>query len=392
MDLFEEIKSYVGFEPIDEERLEALQEIIEPHFGEVVAHFYDRLQEHPRARGVFEGPEQVERLRKSLHSWMKDVFSGVYDEDYYRKRHQIGAVHVKVGLLPQFMFGAMNLVRHKYEQIVLDEESAAVVSAMEKLESGPEQVLLSRAVGSVNRILDIELTIIVQSYWNTLMKQKLEIPAALATGLAHEVRNPLNAIGLQMTLLERKLRKAEVDSDIYQPVLEAVQTELQRIQGLNAEILDFAKPVEIDKRPTDLVGLIEEIQHSHQLTLEAGGIEMSIEGRGNTQVECDRGRLGQVFVNLLTNAVEAMNEGGSIEVSIEGEKAGGVIIEFRDTGQGMVPAQKYQIFDLFHTTKAGGTGIGLPIARKIVEAHEGSIDVMSQPSEGTTFTVYLPRV
>ena len=391
MDLFEEIKSYVGFSRADEERLSELRDPLAPHFEEVVAQFYDRLQEHPRARGVFKGPEQVERLRKSLHDWMEGVFGGQYDREYYQKRHRIGTAHVKVGLLPQFMFGAMNLVRQRFGAIILEKEASSVVEALGALEEGTEHALLGRAINSVNRILDIELTIMVQSYWNTLMKQKLEIPAALATGLAHEVRNPLNAIGLQMTLLERKLRQADVDSDVFQPVLEAVQTELQRIQGLNSEILDFAKPVEVERQPMDVEALIRELHRSHQLTMEAGDIEMRIDAAGDTTVNADRTRLSQVFVNLLTNAVEAMDEGGQIEVVIEGEREEGLVVEFRDEGQGMVPAQKYQIFDLFHTTKAGGTGIGLPIARKIVEAHEGSIDVMSQPGKGTTFTVYLPR-
>lgn len=383
MHFFDEIKSYVGFTDEDAERLKAIYPIVEPHFEKAVVAFYDTLMAHPRARAVFVGEEQISRLRRSLSVWMKEVFAGEYDDAYFARRQRIGRVHVDVGLLPQFMFGAMNLIRNQFVDFLLanQERVVEVLGA----DDGPRL-----AVTSVDRILDIELTVMVQSYCDTLMTQKLQIPAALATGLAHEVRNPLNAIGLQATLLERKLRSAEVDSALYEPVLEAVRAELRRIQGLNSEILDFAKPVDINVHPTDLKGVLEEIQQAHQLTLDAGDIEMTVSTKGDVVIGCDRDRLTQVFVNLLTNAVEAMPEGGLLDVVIEG-KQGGAVVEFSDTGQGMSPALKYQIFDLFYTTKASGTGIGLAIARKIVEAHGGSIDVMSRPGEGTTFTVYLPR-
>lgn len=383
MHFFDEIKSYVGFTDDDAQRLKAIYPIVEPHFEKVVIAFYDTLMAHPRARGVFVGEEQISRLRRSLFVWMEEVFAGEYDDAYFARRQRIGRVHVDVGLLPQFMFGAMNLIRHQFVDFLLVNQEKVVETL--GVDDGPRL-----AVTSLDRILDIELTVMVQSYCDTLMTQKLQIPAALATGLAHEVRNPLNAIGLQATLLERKLRSAEVDSALYEPVLEAVRAELRRIQGLNSEILDFAKPVDINVHPTDLKGVLEEIQQAHQLTLDAGDIEMTVSTKGDVVIDCDRDRLTQVFVNLLTNAVEAMREGGGLDVVIEG-KQGGAVVEFSDAGQGMSPALKYQIFDLFYTTKASGTGIGLPIARKIVEAHGGSIDVMSRPGEGTTFTVYLPR-
>ena len=383
MHFFDEIKSYAGFTHEDEERIRTLRPVVSPYFDAIGVVFYDTLVAHPRARGVFTGPEQIERLRKSLKRWLEELFAGEYGDDFFESRQKIGKAHVDVGLLPQFMFGAMSLIRHQLAEIFLHRQREKVVRALG--EQGPRL-----ALASANRLLDIELTIMVQSYWDVLMKQKLQIPAALATGLAHEVRNPLNSIGLQMTLLERKLRGAEVDSEVFEPVIAAVRSELRRIQGLNSEILDFAKPVEITPVRTDLADTVREILQSHQLTLEAGDIEAHLHIEGDTVLDCDRDRLVQVFINLMTNAVEAMTGGGELHVSIEGGPSGATL-EFRDTGEGMAPALKHQVFDLFYTTKANGTGIGLPIARKIVEAHGGSIDLISRPGEGTTFTVYLPR-
>ncbi len=386
MNLFDEIKSYVGFNDDDARRLRQLHPTVEPYFNAIVRQFYDRLMQHPRARGVFTGPEQIKRLRTSLQGWLQGVFTGPYDQKYFQKRKRIGQAHVDVGLLPQFMFGAMNLIRTQFLEILCDEVCEEIV---ETLDDDPQHLPAS-AVASVEKILDIELTIMVQSYWDELMQQKLEIPAALATGLAHEVRNPLNSIALQMTLLERKLRAKNVDVDTFEPVFDAMNTELRRIKQMNSEILDFAKPVDIERIPVDLRELFDEIRQSHQLTLDAGDVDMEVSVRGDVELQCDPNRLNQVFVNLLTNAMEAMPEGGTIGVEIEG-KDEGVVVEFSDDGIGMAPAKTHQIFDLFYTTKTAGTGIGLAIARKIVEAHDGSIDVMSHRGNGTTFTVYLPR-
>ncbi|MBA2664740.1 MAG: GHKL domain-containing protein [Bradymonadaceae bacterium] len=375
MHFFDEIKDYIGFTEDDARRLQELRPEVEPYFGPIVANFYEALLQNPRARGVFVGPEQIERLRVSLMQWLGELFEGPYDAAYSSRRMLIGEVHVNVGLLPQFMFGAMNLIR-------ID-----LIKAVSELRPEAER---QAYITSVQRIVDIDLTLMVQSYWDTLMRLKLQIPAALATGLAHEIRNPLNAIGLQMTLLERRLRNQDVDHEVFQPVLDAVRTELRRIQGLNSEILDFAKPIEITRRPVNVSQIFAELHHSHGLTLEAGNVVMECTLEGLPVIWCDPDRLNQVFVNLLTNAMEALpDEGGRIDIRVQNNERG-TVINFVDNGQGMTPTMKYRIFDLFFTTKASGTGIGLAIARKIVDAHGGSIDLTSRPGLGTHFTIHLP--
>ncbi|MGM0555254.1 MAG: protoglobin domain-containing protein [Myxococcota bacterium] len=378
MHFFAEIKEYVGFDEKDEARLNALYPVIEPHFGRVVTHFYSALNENPRTRDIFSGPEQVERLRQTLHVWLEELFEGPHDQEYFERRQRIGQVHVDVGLLPQFMFGAMNIVRIELIRAMREEDVDELAENIE----------------SVERALDIDLTIMSQSYWDSLMEMKLQIPSALATGLAHEIRNPLNTIGLQMTLLERRLREytTDVESDEkISPIVQAVRSELGRIRGLTTEIMDFAKPIETSPAWHDGRQLLEQLEQVHGPTLETSNIELktAIEGV-DEQIWCDMDRMQQVLVNLLTNAVEAIEDEGTIWLEIENAEYG-TTIQVSDSGEGMPPTLKYRVFDLFYTTKASGTGIGLPIVKKIIEAHGGSIDVVSKLGEGTKFTVYLPR-
>ncbi|QDG53685.1 GHKL domain-containing protein [Persicimonas caeni] len=384
MHFSKEIKDYMGFSGRDAECLNGLHPIVRPYFEEIVDHFYSSLKQNPRTKDVFTGPEQLERLGKSLHRWLDEVFTGPFDEEYFRKRQHVGRVHVDVGLQPQFMFGAMNIIRIDLTRAVFKEEER-----LEELQVNPRD-----CVESIERILDLELTIMTQAYWDKLMEMKLEIPSALAAGLAHEIRNPLNTMGLQLTLLDRRIRDvAKVDDTAEErisPIVDALRSELERIRTLTSEIMDFAKPIEVSPAWHDAGELLGELERVHGPTLETSQITFETELEGDAPIWCDIDRMRQVLVNLLTNAVEAIDDEGTIRVCVDNAEYG-TTLTVEDSGEGMAPALKYRIFDLFFTTKAAGTGIGLPIIKKIVEAHGGSIDVSSQPGKGSKFSVFLPR-
>lgn len=385
MYFFKEIKDYIGFSDTDARCLHKLHPLMGPYFEEIVNHFYRALNENQRTRDVFTGPEQIERLQKTLHQWLIEVFSSTYDDTFFRARQRVGRIHVEVGLQPQFMFGAMNIIRIDLIRAIDAQE--------ERLEA---EVGFSRleCIESVERILDLELTIITQAYWDKLMRMKLEIPSALATGLAHEIRNPLNTMGLQLTLLDRRIRDisqvVEGAEERILPIAEALRSELGRIHTLTNDIMDFAKPVEISPAWHDAGILLDELKRVHGPSLEASNIAIETHLKGDARMWCDMDRIRQVFVNFLTNAVEAMDASGHIIIYVDNAEYG-TTLTFEDCGEGMAPGLKFRVFDLFFTTKAIGTGMGLPIIKKIIEAHGGSIDVSSQPGRGTKFTVFLPR-
>jgi signal transduction histidine kinase len=222
------------------------------------------------------------------------------------------------------------------------------------------------------------------------MEAKIQMPAALAAGVAHEIRNPLNAIGLQLTLLERKLRDIEGVGQSVNDVIETVRRELRRLGSLTNEIIDFSKPIDLRRswvNPAELIGKIEQI-HGPSLAMMGVALETTITGEDS--VYCDPGRIHQVLVNLLTNGIDALDgrENATIELTVD-NRPRSTTFGIRDNGQGMNTTSR--VFDLFYTTKASGTGMGLPVVRKIIEAHGGSVRVKSTPGEGTTFTLFLPR-
>lgn len=374
--VFDEIKDYMTFSEEDAEHLVRLRPHVVPQFETIVNAFYTALNNNPRTKAVFESEEQVERLRKSLMLWLDELFEGKYDDAYLQRRARIGRAHVAVGLLPHFMFGAMNVIRSHIVEVIEQDTDA-------HLHHGYTQ--------AVNRILDLELTIMVQSYWDNMMEMKLKVPAALASGLAHEIRNPLNALALNITLLERKMRTLDEEASQAAPILEAMRSEIRRITNLTTEIMDFAKPISIDQRWCSAEHLVDMVRTNLGHTMEASGIEFLTSVQGHDAVFCDSDRLKQAILNLLTNAVEAIQTTpGRIEFHIRND-ASGTTITVSDTGEGMTPAMQYRMFDLFFTSKTTGTGLGLAIVRKIVEAHEGALDVTSKIGSGTTFTIYLPR-
>lgn len=376
MQFFREIRDYTGFGEADEHELFAMHDLISPHFAAIVDDFYKALWANPRTRMVFSGPAQVERLRVTLMGWLEHIFTGPFDDQYFEQRLHIGKVHVDVGLLPHFMFGAMNVIRCHIIDLILAEQLD--VSTAQK------------RVRAVERILDLELTIMVQSYWDVMMDLKLQMPTALATGLAHEIRNPLNSLNLNVTLMERRLRKVDADTSHIDPVLDVMRSEIRRIKGLTSELMDFAKPISVQAAWYDAKTLIQDIVIIHEPTLEVSGITLKTECSQESMIWCDIDRIKQVLVNLMTNSIEAIEEQGTISLSILNERDGTRIL-FVDDGEGMEAGMRYKIFDLFFTTKAAGTGLGLPIVSKIIDAHDGALDVISHRGQGTTFTLFLPR-
>jgi PAS domain S-box-containing protein len=229
---------------------------------------------------------------------------------------------------------------------------------------------------------------------------RLAAVGTLAAGLAHEIKNPLTSI---LTFTRHLLRKAD-DEHFRQKFSDVVPRELERINGIVERLLELARPPKLNFIPVRLPGLLERIVDLYAHQLEAKQIAVVREyARDLPPIQADHEHLYQALMNLVANAIDAMATGGRLtlragwtdreEALLPSSRAQfyrRIQVEIADTGAGMPASDVDKVFNPFFTTKPGGTGLGLALAHKIIEDHEGSISVSSTPGLGTTFRVFLP--
>lgn len=220
-----------------------------------------------------------------------------------------------------------------------------------------------------------------------LLTQYREL-AELAGSLAHEIKNPLSVIRMNMDLLAEDL--AEPESDRERRALQTVRVvhdQCQRLEKLLNDFLKFARLRRLDLRPSNLNEQIERVLQFFRRQAEESGVQIVTMLDGDLPtVMLDPEPLQAALLNLVKNALEAMTGGGTLTV-LTYPTIGGVAIDLIDTGCGMDDRTAMQMFEAFFSTKDGGSGLGLPTARKIVEAHGGRIDVQSEMGQGTKLSL-----
>jgi len=222
---------------------------------------------------------------------------------------------------------------------------------------------------------------------DAMRADRLAAMGTLAAGLAHEVRNPLNAALLQLTVLRRRLERPDCQPETLQPVAALVEQELQRLDRLVDDFIAFAQPRPLALRRTDVSSLCRTIAATLAPDAGAARVRLQLEiPDGVPVLEADPEGLQHVLLNLARNALEAMPGGGTLTLRVR-PGADQVDIDVADTGPGF--PEGAPVFDAFFTTKANGTGLGLSIVHRIVTDHEGTVRVRSRPGD-TCFTVSLP--
>lgn len=223
-----------------------------------------------------------------------------------------------------------------------------------------------------------------------LVEQYTEI-AALAGGLAHEIKNPLSTIGLNMELLAEDFADPQTPRDRRAAAkIAVVQQECQRLENLLDNFLNFAKVRTVRFEASDLNEEVRRVLNFFAPKAEETRIELVCYLDPELpSVVLDRESFHGALINLVLNAQQAMPDGGQLVVRTK-TTSGGVALELIDTGCGMDDKTASQVFDAFFSTKPGGSGLGLPTVRKIIEAHGGRISIESEPNRGTKFTIELP--
>ena len=251
-------------------------------------------------------------------------------------------------------------------------------------------------------LLDIESHKYVLSYTRDITERRqaeqemlranqMAIVGQMAAGLAHEIKNPLAGIKVSMEVLADELDLEQEDQELFARVI----NEINRMERLLKNLLNFARPPQPQFDLVDLNRLLDYTIKNIEVTA-ARTAQKKISfcrdlATGLQQIEADSSQLQQVFLNIFLNAIEAMEEIGEIRVKTNPTDDNRIRIEISDNGKGMSEATIEKIFNPFFTTKSKGTGLGLAICRRLIEQHEGTIDVASQPDQGTTFTIILPQ-
>ena len=235
----------------------------------------------------------------------------------------------------------------------------------------------------------------VESEIKLLQSEKQASIGKLAGGVAHEINNPLTGI---FTFTHMLLRRKDIPEDL-RPDLETIAQETERVRKIVKGLLDFSRQTELDREPTDVNRLIRHTMSLVENQALIKGVSLNFEaGEGLPMITLDRNQMQSVLLNIIINALDATDAGGSITVTsgigVSTSKPGqnGIEILCTDTGCGIPPENLNKLFDPFFTTKdvGHGTGLGLSVSYGIVERHGGTIWVQSKVGKGTTFKVWLP--
>lgn len=245
-----------------------------------------------------------------------------------------------------------------------------------------------------------DLTHVEQMEERERLRDRLASLGEMAAGIAHELKNPLAGIEVMAGLLRRQVP----DSPDAQSLLADILSEAKLANAIVVEMLEFVRPIRLQVEPIDLAQVLQQSVTNAEGKVPRRNVVIALEiARDLPLMDGDPSQLCQVFSNLLTNAFEAMNGTGQVrlraaladaapdpESSSDAEPAPMIVVDVLDDGPGISADLTNRIFNPFFTTKTTGSGLGLPIVRKIVDAHDGRIDLASEPGQGTRFRVTLP--
>jgi signal transduction histidine kinase len=375
-DRYREFQAYVGWTESDGARIVAASPLLEPHLRAFVEDFYAEIDRHPDAHKVITGGQsQVDRLKGTLAQWLRELLSGKYDAEYVARRWRVGWRHVEIGL------------DQVYTNVALSRLRSGIIGTLQA-EWRDDPVVLNETIGAFNKLLDLDLAIIEDAYQaeyagRLQRHERLATLGQVAGGVAHEVRNPLNVVKTSVYYL----------SNARNPTPEKRAEHLRRIER-NIELADnvisalssFARMPVPDLQPIPMDSLIRE---ALEINPPRDGVEVAVDDLpGLPQALGDRDQLRIALGNLIRNAYDAMPDGGRLTIEARAV-ADAVEVLVTDTGVGIEASDMARIMEPLYSTKTRGLGLGLAIARSIVEKNQGSLRVASQPGRGSTFTVRL---
>lgn len=376
---YQELRQYVGWTDADGGRVQSVAGLLEPHLPALVDDFYAEIDRHPEARKVITGgAAQIERLKGTLVQWLQELLSGRYDRDYVFRRWRVGWRHVEIGL------------DQVYTNVALSRLRRGLLQALERNWSGAIQDSLAIRQ-SLNTLLDLDLAIIEDAYQAeyTDRLQRSERLAAIgqvAGGIAHELRNPLNVVKTSVYYLLNARNPTPAKTTEH---LQRIERHVVAADGVITALSNFAKLPVPGMQPFAVEASVRE---ALELNPVPSAVQVTLDLPPDLPPAlADPGQVRIVLGNLIRNAREAMPTGGRLTITARPAESG-VEIAVADTGVGIAPDQLHRITEPLYSTKARGLGLGLAIARAILDKNQGSLHVASTSGQGSTFTVRLAAV
>jgi signal transduction histidine kinase len=374
---YRELQRYASWTDDDAERVRSIGPLVRHALPALVDDFYEEIERHPRAAKVITGGrEQVERLKGTLIRWLEELLSGKYDADYVARRWRVGYRHVEIGL------------DQVYTNLALSRLRIGLIRSLAEVwrDSSDERLIVLR---SLHKLLDLDLAIIQDAYQAEYLarQQRAERLAAIgqvAGGIAHELRNPLNVIKTSIYYLLNARNPTAAKTSEH---LQRIHRQVELADGVITALSNFARLPLPSMLPFELKPCLIETLETFTIP-ENVRVELTIDDALPPAIG-DQSQLQIVFRNLIRNAIDAMPQGGAVTVRARADEAG-MSISVSDTGGGISPENLARVMEPLFTTKARGIGLGLAMARAIVEKHLGRLTVASPPGLGATFTVQLP--
>jgi signal transduction histidine kinase len=373
---YQELQAWVGWTDESARRVAATAELLAPHLAALVEDFYEEIDRHPDARKVITGGQaQINRLKGTLIQWLRELLAGSYDRNYVARRWQVGWRHVEIGLEQVYTNVALSRLRRGLMRVL-----------HETWPGGTKE--LQDTVRSLNKLLDLDLAIIEDAYQaeyaaRLQRSERLAAIGQVAGGVAHELRNPLNVVKTSVYyLLHARNPSAEKKAEH----LQRIEKHVVLADGVITALSNFAKMPVPDRAPFAVEQCVREALDTNPLP---DTIQLTIDCPSSLPPAlADIDQIRIVFANLIRNAREAMPEGGRLSVTAR-MGADGIETTVADTGVGIPAEQLSRVMEPLYSTKARGLGLGLSMARAILEKNGGSLRAASEPGRGSIFTVFL---
>ena len=395
---------FLQFCPQDEANLKALSQILAPHIPDLVTEFYQHLQKFEETASLLTDELITKRLLDAQSDYLERLTQGHYDQQYAAERLKIGQTHNRIGLLPRWYIGAYNLYIHLLYPLVF-----------QAYHDDPERI--QKAILSLTKVLMLDIQLAIEAYIDSfskqlqdanrrleeynlnlqnMVRQRTEELESFVYTVSHDLKAPLVTIqGFATAMKEDYVSQLDETAIEY---LNHLQGNALKMGDLIQDLLELSRigHIESPHEDVEVRPIVQEAIAQIQPQIERAHVDVQIQANLPT-VRCEKSRLVQIFVNLLTNAVKYVGNNPSPLIRV-GWQDEGDFYEFfvADNGIGIEPQYHEKIFELFQTLRelegVEGTGVGLTIVKRIIEYHKGKVWVTSQKGKGSTFHFTLPKI